>query len=158
MAEIRADLSQYYAMKSLLERILGRSSFRRVKDYAPLAVWKAESRKLIRAVALSIESTVLVVDDEWKNEVKHLLDHGISRIELSSSIDELFASVAATFGELAFLLVGFVPNGHSRVDRIPLIAQNWKLDPLRSVQYVQSPAQRARQARVRKRGSENGET
>jgi hypothetical protein len=158
MAEIRADLSQYYAMKSLLERVLGRSSFRRVKDYAPLAVWKVEARKLIKAIALSIEATVLVVDDEWKDEVKSLLDHGVSRVEMSASVDQLFASLAATFGELALLQVGFVPRGHSRVDRVPLIAQNWKLDPVRSVQYVQSAVQRATQARLRKRGTQNGET
>ena len=103
MADIRADLSQYYAMKSLFERVLGRSSFTRVKDYAPLAVWKVEARRLIKAIALSIESTVLVVDDEWKDEVKSLLDHGVSRVEMSASVDQLFASLAATFGELAFL-------------------------------------------------------
>ena len=124
MAEIRADLSQYYVMKSLFERVLGRSSFRRLKDYAPLAVWKVEARKLIKAIALSIESTVPVVDDEWKDEVKSLLDHGVSRVEMSASVDQLFASLAATFGELAFLQVGFVPRGHWRVDRIPLIAGN----------------------------------
>ena len=95
MAEIRADLSQYYAMKALFERILGRASFKRVKDYAPLPVWKAESRRLIKAVGLSIDSTIQVVDDEWKEDVKHLLDRGLSRVESSASIDELFASVAA---------------------------------------------------------------
>jgi hypothetical protein len=151
MAEIRADLSQYYTMKALFERILGRASFRRVKDYAPLPVWKAESKKLIRAVGLSIDSTVEVVDDEWREEVKHLLDHGTTRIAACKSIDQLFASLAATLGELAFLQIGFVPIPHYRVDRIPLVAKNWKLDPVRTVQYVQSPAQRATQVRLRKR-------
>src|SRR5438046_667970 len=143
-------------MKSLLEHLLGRHSFRRVKDYAPLAVWKAESRKLIRATALSIESTVVVVDEEWKSEVKLLLDHGVSRVRLAASVDELFASLAATFAELAFLQVGLIPKGHWRVERIPLVASNWKLDAVRSVQYVQSPTQRATQARLRKRGRQDG--
>jgi hypothetical protein len=68
MAAIRADLSQYYAMRVLFERILGRASFRRVKDHAPLPVWKAESRKLIMALSVSIASTVEVADDEWRKK------------------------------------------------------------------------------------------
>jgi hypothetical protein len=68
MTEIRADMGQHYAMKSLFEHILGRASFRRVKDYAPLPVWKAESKKLLRAVGLSIESTVEVVDEEGRSQ------------------------------------------------------------------------------------------
>ena len=144
MATIRADLSQYYAMKSLFERILGRSSFRKLKDFAPLGVWKAESRKLVSALDLSIQATVAVVDDAWKTEVKDLLVHGRSRIDSAKSIDELFAALAATLVELSFLQVGFVPKGHIRVDRVALTAQNWRLDPVRSVQYVQSPARSGR--------------
>jgi hypothetical protein len=90
--------------------------------------------------------------------IRRLLDRGLSRIESSTSIDQLFASLAATLGELAFLQIGFVPRGHSRLDRIPLITKNWRLDPVRSIQYVQSSAQRATQARIRKRSAQNGET
>ena len=156
MSDIRADQKQYCHMKALFERILGHTSFMRVKDYAPLRVWKAESRKLIKAVELSIETTVQVVDDEWKEEVRLLLEYGLSLIDLSDSIDELFASLAATLGELSFLQIGYVPKGHSREDRIPLIAPNWKLDRVRTVQYVQSPKQRAEQAQTEKMKISNG--
>jgi hypothetical protein len=93
-----------------------------------------------------------------EEEVKQLLDRGLSRIKSSTSIDQLFTSLAATLCELAFLQIGFVPRGHWRVDRIPLIAQNWRLTPVRTVQYVQSPTQRAAQARIRQRKLPNGET
>lgn len=151
MSDIRADLSQYYAVKALFEDVLGKDSFMRVKDYAPLTVWKAESIKLLKAIALSIEATVQVVDDDWKQQTRSLLlERGTSRVKSSKSIDDLFASLVATLGELAFLQIGFVPKGHRRLDRVPLIPQNWKLDLVRTVQYVQSPAQRLAQTRVSK--------
>ena len=146
MAELRADLSQYYAMKSLFERILGTASFRRVKDYAPLSVWKVESAKLLKAVSVSATATVRVADAEWFEEFSRLIERGKSRIQASKSIDELFASLCATLGELSFLQLGLVPQAHRMVERIPLIVQNWKLDSFRTVQYVQTPQQRKAQA------------
>lgn len=151
MSHIRADLSQYYALKALFERILGKASFMRVKDNAPLKVWKTESTKLLKAVALAIDTTVQVADEEWKQQVQNLLlDRGVSHVNLSKSIDELFATLSATLAELAFLQIGFVPKGHLHLASIPLIPKNWKLDAVRTVQYVQSPAQRATQTRIRK--------
>jgi hypothetical protein len=147
MAELRADQSQYYAMKSLFERVLGKASFRRVKDYAPLSVWRSESINLIKAISVSMAATVRVVDAEWYGEFDRLMQAGRTRISASTSIDELFAVMSATLGELAFLQLGLVPQGHYQVERIPLIAQNWKLDLFRTVQYVQTPEQRKAQVR-----------
>jgi hypothetical protein len=156
VSEIRADLSQYYPMKGLLEQILGRSSFMRVKDSGPLSSWKSETRKLLCAVRLAIEVTVEVVDEEWRHDVAQLLDHGDSRLAKATSIDELFASLCATLGELAFLQIGFVPRGHYRAKRIPLVARNWRMNPVRSVQYVQSAKQRETQERLTKRRRNGG--
>lgn len=145
MTEIRADLSQYYAAKALFEKILGRAAFMRVKDYGPLSAWRENYTKLLRAVGVAAEATVQVADVEWKHEVSELLAHGIKRLTTAKSIDELHAAAAATLGELAFLQLGFVPRGHYRVANVPLTGRNWKMNPVRTVQYVQSAGQRRHQ-------------
>ena len=158
MSDIRADLSQYYAAKALFEKILGRAAFMRVKDYGPLSAWRENYTKLLRAVGVAVEATVEVADVEWKQEVGELLTHGIKRLTAAKSIDELHAAAAATLGELAFLQLGFVPRGHYRVANVPLIGRNWKMNSVRTVQYVQSAEQRAAQKRLSKSKAKDGET
>ena len=144
MSDIRADLSQYYAAKALFEDILGHSAFMRVKDYGPLSAWRVNYTRLLRAVGIAAEATVEIVDAEWKQEVEESLTHGIKRLKNAKSIDELHAAAAATLGQLVFLQLGFVPS-HYRFEAVPLVARNWKLNPVRTVQYVQSAEQRATQ-------------
>ena len=151
MSTIRADLSQYYPVKALFERVLGREAFLRVKDSGSLSGWKTNYQKLFRAIEVSAAATVEVVDEEWPYELHELLAQGKSRIEIAKSIDQLHANVAATLGELAFLQLGYVPAFHSTMDRIPLVPQRWRLNPTRSVQYVQSNEQRATQKRLSQR-------
>jgi hypothetical protein len=151
MSEIRADLSQYYPLKALLEQILGRKSFSRVKDHAPLPVWKSEISRLIRALGIAIQATVDVADDEWHVEARDILAHGLDMAKSARGADELFAGLSATLAKLSFLQIGFVPQGHRFVDQIPLVRRNWQLRVVRSVQYVQSPAQIAAQKKGRRR-------
>lgn len=158
MTDIRADLSQYYAVKALFEQILGRAAFLRVKDYGPLSAWRGNYTKLLSAVRVAAEATVDVADAEWKLEINELITHGIKRLTTAKSIDELHAAAAATLGELAFLQLGFVPEGHLRAANVPLIARNWKMNPVRSVQYVQSDEQRAAQKRLSKSKAKDDET
>lgn len=148
MSEIRADLSQYYASKALFERILGRAAFLQVKDHGTLSDWRKNYTKLLKAIAVSVNATVEVADTEWRQEVHALLSRGTERLAKAKSIDELHAAAAATLGELAFLQLGFVPRGHHRAENIPLASRNWKLDPVRTVQYVQSEEQRTTQKRL----------
>lgn len=148
MPEIRADLSQYYATKDLFEKILGRAAFMRVKNYGPLSAWRKNYIKLLRAVGVAAEVTVEVADADWKKEVSELIAHGIERLTTSRSIDELHAAAAATLGELAFLQLGFVPKGNCDVANVPLNACNWKMNPVRTVQYVQTDKQREAQKRM----------
>ena len=158
MPDIRADLSQYYAAKALFEKILGRAAFMRVKDYGPLSAWRENYTKLLCAVGVAAKATVDVADVEWKQEISELLTRGIKRLVTAKSIDELHAAAAATLGELAFLQLGFVPKGHCRVANVPLTGRNWKMNPVRTVQYVQSAEQRAAQKRLSKSKAKDDET
>lgn len=158
MSDIRADLSQYYPAKALFEQILGQSAFMRVKDYGPLSAWRENYTKLLRAVGVAVEATVEVADIEWKQEVSELLTHGIKRLATARSIDDLHAAAAATLGELTFLQLGFVPRGRHGVANVPLIGRNWKMNPVRTVQYVQSAEQLTAQKHLSKLKAKDNET
>lgn len=157
MSTIRADLSQYYAAKALFGQVLGRTAFLRVKDYGPLSAWCENYMKLLRAVGVAVEATVEIVDAEWKQEVSELLEHGYQRLRSAKSIDELHSVAAATLGELAFLQLGFVPRGHHSSDNIPLTRRNWRMNAVRTVQYVQSNEQRATQKRLSRSKTEDSQ-
>ena len=150
MADIRADLCQYYPMKDVFEVILGTASFRAVKDYGSLKTWKIETVRLLRAIALSIAETVEVADEEWKADVQAEIEFGISIAKSATKIDELFAGLAATLATLVFLQVGFLPRDHRKVKRVTLSPRNWKLNSVRSVQYVQNEEQKAMQKKIKK--------
>lgn len=154
MSDIRADLAQYYPLKAVLEKTLGRRSFSRVKDYAALPTWKAEITRLLSALQLSVEATVVVVDEPWKDEARRILDHGRQGVARATSIDELLACLSASLTELSFHQLGLVPRGHAHVESVPLRPKNWNLALLRTVQYVQTPAQKELQSKGgRKRGA-----
>ncbi len=158
MATVRADLSQYYAVKALFERILGRAAFVRLKEYAPTSAWRANYLRLLRAIAVAVDATVEVVDAEWRRDVNDLLKHGAERLKVAKSVDELHAVAAATLGELAFLQLGFVPRGHWRVETVPLAQRYWRMNHVRTVQYVQSDEQRATQSRLSRVKARGGDT
>ncbi len=151
MPSIRFDLHQYYSMKAVFEETLGRASFAKLKDYGSLKEWKSESARLLKAISLSIEVTVEIADEQWKTEIQQEIQHGLSRIESAAEIDELFAGLAATLARVAFLQLGFFPLGHRMVERIPLKPSYWKLNVVRTVQYVQTEEQRARQRKILER-------
>jgi len=132
-------------MKATFERILGKSSFATVKDYAPLRVWKVEAVRLLKAISLAVRDTVEIVDDEWKLEMNAEIARGISRIKSASQIDDMFAGLSATLTHVVFLQIGFLPRGHYRISRVPLARGHWKLNVVRSVQYIQSGSQRKSQ-------------
>ena len=147
MSEIRFDLSQYYPMKAVFEEVLGQKSFAKIKDCGSLKTWKEESIRLLNALFASITATVLVCDDEWVTEIQTQILLGISRLSSSSEIDEMFSCLAATLARITFLQVGFIPTGHREIDRVPIAPRHWKLDLVRSVQYVQNSTQRLAQQR-----------
>ena len=139
--DIRFDLAQFYPMKAVIEQILGRNSFQKLKDHGTLTDWKTESQKLLDAITLSISTTVQISDDDWNEEVDAVIKLGKSHVQDSNTIADLFSSLAATFARLSFLQKGFLPNRYSK-ESIRLVSNNWKLDVFRSVQYVQNENQK----------------
>lgn len=150
MSTIRHDLSQYFPMKAIFESILGNTSFMKVKDCGSFKAWKKESINLLKAVAISINTTVEIADDEWRLEINSEIQDGIKSIKTTKEIDEMFCILAATLTTISFLQIGFLPRDHWKSKRVSLISQNWKLNSVRSVQYVQNNAQKEIQLRLKK--------
>lgn len=141
MNGIRYDMSQFYPLKAALEQILGNRTYRKLKETATLSDWRLETKKLLKAIELSINETVRVADAEFHTETKAILELGQTHITAAKEISELFASLAATLTRLAFLQIGYIPTHHG-IESISLAQKNWNLSYVRSVQFVQSVEQK----------------
>src|SRR5712692_2355874 len=115
MSELRYDMSQFYPLKAALEQILGRRTYAKLKETGTLADWKAETKKLLKAIDLSVKETVKVADAEFFEEVTQLIELGNSHIASAKEISELFAGLSATLARLVFLQIGYIP-AHYRAE------------------------------------------
>jgi hypothetical protein len=140
MDQFRHDMSQFYPLKAVFEQLFGKRCYRRLKETAGLADWKAETLRLLRAIEVAVNTTVQVSDDTWREEIKSVLDLGRSHIAGAKSAADLFASLSATLSRLVFLQIGYLP-ARSGIETVSLAPRNWKLDAVRTVQYVQSKSQ-----------------
>lgn len=139
---LSADLSQFYGMKATLERLFGRSIFLKVKDGGSFSAWRKATHRLLDALDLAISETVAVVDPEWRAEIAAALEHGRESIRRTNTMADLFAALAATLANVAFLQLGMMPSHATRRDAVPLRPDHWKLSAYRSVQYVQDDHQK----------------
>jgi hypothetical protein len=158
MEHIHYDMSQFYPLKAMFEQLFGKRCYQRLKETAGLADWKTETLRLLRAIEVALNTTVQVTDDAWREEIEQVLKLGRSHIAGAKSAAELFANLSATLGRLVFLQIGYLPT-RSSFETVSLAPRNWKLDAIRTVQYVQSKPQAAvalrQQARRRTRRSTN---
>ena len=153
MSDIRYDMSQFYPLKAVFEQILGNRAYRKLKETATLSDWKIETKKLLKAIELSIIETVKVADSEFFNETKQILELGNALIKNASDISELFASLSATLTRIVFLQIGHIP-AHGSVEQVSLTQRNWNLACVRSVQYVQNAKQKETAELLENRKSE----
>jgi hypothetical protein len=140
--ELRYDMSQFYPLKAALEALLGHSVYLRLKETAPLRIWKDDIQKLLRAIKIAIRSTVETADDDWFADIESILKLGHKQVAASKTITELFAHLSATLTRLVFLQIGFLPLGRQQKETIPLTKEWWTLRTVRTVQYVQNHKQR----------------
>lgn len=139
---IHYDSSQFYAMKAFLERILGHPVYFKLKDYASLKEWKKATIRLLDAVELAINSTVKIADQEWRDDIADAIRLGRDLIRGSDTSSALFAVLSAALTQIVFLQIGLMPSRPFHGKTAPLTADFWTLNRHRSVQYVQTAAQR----------------
>jgi hypothetical protein len=140
-APMRHDMSHMYALKSSIEDILGNRAWLKLKETTSTTTWRRYVLKLFDAIELSIETTVLIKDEEWSQEIRANLDHGRELTRIAETPEDAIAALSATLLRQVFLQLGLAPSRKSATT-VPLKAQNWDFSGFRSVQYVQSPRQK----------------
>jgi hypothetical protein len=138
---LRGNMSQFYPLKALFERLLGKPTYTRLKESAHFPSWKAATIKLLDAMHLSVLSTVRIADRQWFDDVREVIEHGKKALKSGDTIADLFATLAATLIELSFIQMGGMPHRRHPPKTIPLDPRYWTFDGLRSVQYVQTAEQ-----------------
>lgn len=136
-------MSQFYSMKVVMEQLFGKHAYLRLKETATLKDWKDSTIKLLNAILLASESSTVIADDDWRNEITDAVKLGVELISSADHISDLFSSLAATLTRIAFVQIGCMPNHRSQQKTVPLKKEWWTLTHFRSVQYVQSEAQKA---------------
>jgi hypothetical protein len=139
--QLQPDLSHRLMLKSAFEQLFGESAWYELKETTSLAAWKKHTLKALRAIRISIRATVHVCDEPWLDEVHENLSRGEERTKESKDIDELLSCLTATLLRQVFLQLGTLPDRRGSA-AAPLDKAHWRLDAQRSVQYVQSHAQR----------------
>lgn len=146
--KFRYDIAQFYQLKAALEAVLGHSTYLQLKETAGLREWKSACLRLCATIELSANSTITVVDQEWRDDFRCVMDRARGGIKASVVPSELFASLSASLIELTFLQLGGLPRlRHWKA--IPSRKEYWTLTSERTVQYVQSDAQKLTSKRVR---------
>lgn len=148
---IRYDMSQFYSMKDVMEQLFGKRAYLRLKETARLKDWKDSTIKVLNAILLASESSIVVADDDWRNEITDAVKLGVKLISSADHISDLFSSLAATLTRIAFVQIGCMPNHRSQQKTVPLTKDWWTLSRFRSVQYVQTEAQKAALVPVREK-------
>jgi hypothetical protein len=130
-----------YALKSAVEDLLGKKAWLDLKETTSAITWRRYVLKLIDAIELSIDTTVLIKDADWMLDVRSNLNHGRELARIATSPEDAIAALSATLLKQVFLQLGFSPS-RKLIDAVPLKATHWDFSAFRSVQYVQSPQQK----------------
>jgi len=134
-------IERYYRLKAVFERIWGKDTYLDLKHCSDLKVWKRYCERTLRATELAASDTVLIADDTWHKELAEIIEHGLEGVKTAKGFDDLFQNFAATYAEISFHQLGFMPSLRL-TSRAQLCKGNWQLDAFRSVQYVQSAEQK----------------
>lgn len=134
------NLSHRYVLKSAIEQLLGKDAWHQLKETTSLTPWRQQILKLLKAIRISVHESVQVHDKAWILAIEENLTDGEGAARQSKDIDELLSCFAATLLRQVFLQLGGLPN-RKTIANVTLKRENWRMNGLRSVQYVQSRAQ-----------------
>lgn len=129
------------ALKRLMETVLGRNSWAKLKHCQCLKTWKHYCARLLKAHKVTIAASVRVVDAEWMNEVNFEIEHGLKTIESARDFTSLFMNMTACLSTLSFLQAGDIPDFQTD-NNVVRDGPKWRMDSLRSVQYIQNKEQK----------------
>lgn len=132
---------KYIGLKMAIESLFGRKSWYDLKESNHLPTWRKYSINLLKSIKISIDETIEIFDDDWKNDINREINHGIKILKSNKNIDDFIATIASTLIKISFLQIGFMPCRYSS-ENVSLRKENWKLDVHRSVNYTQTKKQK----------------
>ena len=121
---MRHDMSHMYALKSSIEDLLGNRAWIELKETTSAATWRRYVLKLLDAIELSVETTILIKEEEWLQEVRSNLEHGRELARIAKTPEDAIAALSATLLRQVFLQLGSSPSRKTATS-VPLKPQNW---------------------------------
>lgn len=121
----------------LMHQLFGQRSYGELKDYHYTAEAKKYYLKLIKSFNHAICETIEIADKNQIKSLTNILQNGERQIKLCktfSAIDQTFIAMETKF---ILQLLGQIPN-HNREKTVLNRKENWKLNGLRQIQYVQN--------------------
>jgi hypothetical protein len=122
-----------------------------MKETGTIRDWRKAATRLLSSIEFSINATVEITDAQWRDEIKEVIKLGKAHIREADHIADLFGHLSATLARIVFVQIGFLPRRSSHDKSVPLAEPYWRLNGFRSVQYVQTDAQRRALARYLER-------
>ena len=110
---MRHDMSHMYALKSSIEELLGRQAWYDLKETTSAATWRKYVLKLLDAIELSVETTVLIKDDDWTADVRSNIAHGRDLARIATTPEDTIAALSGTLLRQVFLQLGAAPFNRS---------------------------------------------
>jgi len=101
-------------------RQTGRCSRGEAKETGTTADWRTETSPPLDAIALAINSTVVLADGAWRNDIAAEIRFGQSDIRSSETISDLFSALSAALARIVFTQISQMPNHALLTNRAPL--------------------------------------
>lgn len=137
---LRHDISQFYALKTAIQQLLGNRAWLDLKECTSVPTWRSYVLKLLEAVRISTDQSIEIRDESWVAEVHENLQRGTIAAKSAKEIDELISVLTATLLRQVFLQIGMLPN-RSSAQKVTRAREYWTLNGHRTVQYTQTPTQ-----------------
>ena len=86
---LRHDISQFYALKTAIQQLLGNRAWLDLKECTSVPTWRSYVLKLLEAVRISTDQSIEIRDESWVAEVHENLQRGTIAAKSAKEIDEL---------------------------------------------------------------------
>lgn len=133
-----------FGLTILFRRIYGEPEYYSFKENATLPDFKRQFKKLLKTIENGFKNSSIQTDNFHKSEIYELINSEITSIEKTKTIKILYNSLICFYTELAFLILGMMPENASYPRKITN-NKRWKLNKFRQIRYSQTREQKIEQ-------------
>jgi len=121
----------------LLLQLFGQKSYSEIKGYQNITLIKKHYIKLINSFKHAINETINITDKNQITSLFNILNNGEQKIKSCDNFNDIDQAFITIQTKMILQLLGQIPN-RSREKNIINKKENWKLNSLRQIQYVQN--------------------